>query len=214
MHELLRFAKLLSGISEPPFGGLRGKVGALSIPRWKLRDRLPIRRKMATKYKWMHTNLVITYHILLDTNDTNVYIASHMGTIIFLPATLPNVDRLSKFFHWQTHSKFAITSSLPRWRHSRHSEIPCHFHDNSRVCGTHTHIYIYIIIWDLNGCHTLRAHNKTQDSWLVSTPHHSMWKFSDRPCFLLQAPVVRTMSQPGRPVWITQPVIAEHCLSY
>ena len=42
MHELLRFAKLRSGIFEPPFGGLRGKVGALSIPRWKAPDRLPI----------------------------------------------------------------------------------------------------------------------------------------------------------------------------
>jgi len=31
-HELLPFAKLRSGIFEPPFGGLRGKVGALSIP--------------------------------------------------------------------------------------------------------------------------------------------------------------------------------------
>ena len=36
-QELLRFA-----IFEPPFGELRGKVGALSIPRWKARDRLPI----------------------------------------------------------------------------------------------------------------------------------------------------------------------------
>jgi len=27
---------------EPPFGGLRGKAGALSIPYWKARDRLPI----------------------------------------------------------------------------------------------------------------------------------------------------------------------------
>jgi len=32
MHELLRFAKLRSGVFEPPFRGLRGKVGALSIP--------------------------------------------------------------------------------------------------------------------------------------------------------------------------------------
>jgi len=37
-HELLRFTKLRSGIFEPPFAGLRGKVGALSIPRWKARD--------------------------------------------------------------------------------------------------------------------------------------------------------------------------------
>ena len=44
-HELLRFAKLRSGIFEPPFGGLRGKVGALSIPRWKAPDRLPINDK-------------------------------------------------------------------------------------------------------------------------------------------------------------------------
>jgi len=44
-HELLRFAKLPSGIFEPPFGGLRGKVGALSIPRWKAHDRLPISDK-------------------------------------------------------------------------------------------------------------------------------------------------------------------------
>jgi len=32
-HELLRFAKLRSGMFEPPFGGLRAKVGALSTPR-------------------------------------------------------------------------------------------------------------------------------------------------------------------------------------
>jgi len=32
---------LRSGVFEPPFGGLRGKVGALSIPRWKARDQLP-----------------------------------------------------------------------------------------------------------------------------------------------------------------------------
>ena len=43
--ELLRFAKLRSGIFEPPFGVLRGKVGALSIPRWEARDRLPISDK-------------------------------------------------------------------------------------------------------------------------------------------------------------------------
>ena len=34
-----------SGVFEPPFGGLRGKVGALSIPRWKARDRLRISDK-------------------------------------------------------------------------------------------------------------------------------------------------------------------------
>ena len=44
-HELLRFAKLRSGIFEPPFGVLREKVGALSIPRWKAPDRLPISNK-------------------------------------------------------------------------------------------------------------------------------------------------------------------------
>jgi len=44
-HELLGFAKLRRGIFEPPFGGLRGKVRALSIPRWKARDRLPITDK-------------------------------------------------------------------------------------------------------------------------------------------------------------------------
>jgi len=32
---------LRSGVFEPPFGGLRGKIGALSISRWKERDRLP-----------------------------------------------------------------------------------------------------------------------------------------------------------------------------
>jgi len=37
-HELLQFAKLQSGIFEPPFGGLKGKIGALSILRWKARD--------------------------------------------------------------------------------------------------------------------------------------------------------------------------------
>ena len=41
-HELLRFAKLRSDVFEPPFGGLREKVGALATPRWKARDRLPI----------------------------------------------------------------------------------------------------------------------------------------------------------------------------
>ena len=30
---------------EPPFGRLRGKLGALSIPRWKACDRLPISDK-------------------------------------------------------------------------------------------------------------------------------------------------------------------------
>jgi len=44
-HELLRFAKLLSGIFEPPFGVLRENVGALSIARWKARDGLPISDK-------------------------------------------------------------------------------------------------------------------------------------------------------------------------
>ena len=44
-HELLRLAKLRSGIFEPPFGGLRGKVGALSIPRWKAPYRLAISDK-------------------------------------------------------------------------------------------------------------------------------------------------------------------------
>jgi len=33
---------LRSGVFEPPVGG---KVGALSISRWKLRDRLPISDK-------------------------------------------------------------------------------------------------------------------------------------------------------------------------
>ena len=44
-HELLRFAKLPSGIFEPPFfggGGLRGNVDAPCVRRWKKRDRLPI----------------------------------------------------------------------------------------------------------------------------------------------------------------------------
>jgi len=44
-HELLRFAKLRSEIFKPPFGGLRGKVGALSISRWKAHDRLRISDK-------------------------------------------------------------------------------------------------------------------------------------------------------------------------
>ena len=44
-HELLHYAKLQSGIFEPPFGGLRGKVDALSIYHWKARDRLPISDK-------------------------------------------------------------------------------------------------------------------------------------------------------------------------
>ena len=30
--------ELRSGVVEPLFGGLRRKVGALSIPRWKARD--------------------------------------------------------------------------------------------------------------------------------------------------------------------------------
>ena len=41
-HELLRFAKLRSGIFEPPFGGLRGNVDASCVRRWKKRGRLPI----------------------------------------------------------------------------------------------------------------------------------------------------------------------------
>ena len=45
-HELLRFAKLRSGIFEPPFGGLRENVGALSIRRWKAPDRLPVSDKI------------------------------------------------------------------------------------------------------------------------------------------------------------------------
>jgi len=49
-HELLRFAKLRSGIFEPPFGRLREKVGALSIRRWKARDWRPI------CYSWRTTS--------------------------------------------------------------------------------------------------------------------------------------------------------------
>jgi len=44
-HELLRFAKLRSGIFELPFflgGGLRGNVDASCVRRWKKRGRLPI----------------------------------------------------------------------------------------------------------------------------------------------------------------------------
>ena len=41
-HELLRFAKLLSGIFEPPIWGLRGNVDASCVRRWKKRGRLPI----------------------------------------------------------------------------------------------------------------------------------------------------------------------------
>ena len=40
-HELLRFAKFEVEFLSHPLGGLRGKVGALFIPRWKARDRLP-----------------------------------------------------------------------------------------------------------------------------------------------------------------------------
>jgi len=36
-HELLRFAKLRSGIFEPPFWGLRGYVDASCVRRWKKR---------------------------------------------------------------------------------------------------------------------------------------------------------------------------------
>ena len=42
---LLRFAKLRSGVIEPPFGGLRAKVCTLSKRRWKARDQLPISDK-------------------------------------------------------------------------------------------------------------------------------------------------------------------------
>jgi len=41
-HELLRFAKLRSGIFEPLFWGLRGNVGVSCVRRWKKRGRLPI----------------------------------------------------------------------------------------------------------------------------------------------------------------------------
>jgi len=44
-HELLRFAKLRSGIFEPPFWGLRENVDASCVRRWKARDRLPINDK-------------------------------------------------------------------------------------------------------------------------------------------------------------------------
>ena len=37
--------ELQSGVFEPPFRRLRGKVGALSITRWKARDRLPVSDK-------------------------------------------------------------------------------------------------------------------------------------------------------------------------
>jgi len=40
-HELLRFAKLRSGIFEPPFRGLRGNVDVSCVRRWKKRGRLP-----------------------------------------------------------------------------------------------------------------------------------------------------------------------------
>ena len=40
-HELLRFAKLRSGIFEPPFWGLTGNVDASCVRRWKKRGRLP-----------------------------------------------------------------------------------------------------------------------------------------------------------------------------
>jgi len=35
IEHFLTAEELRSGVFEPPFGGLRGKVGALSIPRWK-----------------------------------------------------------------------------------------------------------------------------------------------------------------------------------
>jgi len=43
-HELLRFAKLQSGIFEPPSWGLTGNVvvDASCVRRWKKRGRLPI----------------------------------------------------------------------------------------------------------------------------------------------------------------------------
>jgi len=41
-HELLPFAKLRSGIFEPPFWGLRRNVDASCVRRWKKRGRLPI----------------------------------------------------------------------------------------------------------------------------------------------------------------------------
>jgi len=41
-HELLGFAKLHSGIFEPPFWGIGGNVDASCVRRWKKRSRLPI----------------------------------------------------------------------------------------------------------------------------------------------------------------------------
>ena len=41
-HEFRRFAKLRSGIFEPPFWWLRGNVDASCVRRWKKRGRLPI----------------------------------------------------------------------------------------------------------------------------------------------------------------------------
>jgi len=42
-HELLRFAKLRSGIFEPAFRGLRGNVDASCVRRWKKRSRTSYR---------------------------------------------------------------------------------------------------------------------------------------------------------------------------
>jgi len=41
-NELLRFAKLRSGIFKPPFWVLRGNIDASCVRRWKKRSRLPI----------------------------------------------------------------------------------------------------------------------------------------------------------------------------
>jgi len=43
--QVISIRKIAKWRFEPPFGGLRGKVGALSIRRWKARDRLPVSDK-------------------------------------------------------------------------------------------------------------------------------------------------------------------------
>jgi len=66
-HELLRFAKLRSGIFEPPFWGLRRNVDASYLRRWKKRGRLPIGHKLntlASTHSWGIAKVAFLSHPL------------------------------------------------------------------------------------------------------------------------------------------------------
>ena len=55
-HELFRFAKLRSGIFEPPFRRLRGKVGALPVGKRLIDFLQVINEHLASCYSWGTTS--------------------------------------------------------------------------------------------------------------------------------------------------------------